>query len=77
LEKWPEFDEALCKEDVIEIGVQVNGKVRGAVGLTDEDTQDTALEKAKEIPSVAKAIADKNIVKVIYVKGKILNLIVK
>jgi leucyl-tRNA synthetase len=75
--EWPEFDEALCKEDVIEIGVQVNGKVRGAVGLTDEDTQDTALEKAKEIPSVAKAIADKNIVKVIYVKGKILNLIVK
>ncbi|MCR4902176.1 MAG: leucine--tRNA ligase [Butyrivibrio sp.] len=76
-EKWPEFDEALCKEDVIEIGVQVNGKVRGAVGLTDDDDQDSALAKAKEIDSVAKFIDGKNIVKVIYVKGKILNIIAK
>ena len=76
-EKWPEFDEALCKEDVVEIGVQVNGKVRGVVGLTDDDTQDTAVEKAKEIASVAKAVEGKNVVKVIYVKGKILNIIVK
>ena len=76
-EAWPTYEEALCKEDVIEIGVQVNGKVRGVVGLTDDDTQDSALEKAKAIDSVNKVIEGKNVVKVIYVKGKILNIVVK
>ena len=75
--KWPEYDEALCKEDVIEIGVQVNGKVKGVVGLTDDDTQDSALEKAREIENVEKALEGKNVVKVIFVKGKILNIVVK
>ena len=76
-EAWPTYEEALCKEDVIEIGVQVNGKVRGVVGLTDDDTQESALEKAKAIDSVNKFIDGKNVVKVIYVKGKILNIVVK
>lgn len=76
-EAWPTYEEALCKEDVIEIGVQVNGKVRGVVGLTDDDTQESALEKAKAIDSVNKFIEGKNVVKVIYVKGKILNIVVK
>jgi ech hydrogenase subunit A len=53
-EKWPEYDEALCKEDVIEIGVQVTGKVRGTIGVTEDDTQETALEKAKKVENVAK-----------------------
>jgi leucyl-tRNA synthetase len=75
--KWPEYDEALCKEDVIEIGVQVNGKVKGVVGLTDDATQDSALEKAREIENVEKALEGKNVVKVIFVKGKILNIVVK
>lgn len=75
--KWPEYDEALCKEDIIEIGVQVNGKVKGVVGLTDDDTQESALEKAKEIENVEKALEGKNVVKVIFVKGKILNIVVK
>ena len=76
-EKWPEYDEALCKEDVIEIGVQVTGKVRGTIGVTEDDTQETALEKAKKVENVAKSLEGKNIVKVIYVKGKILNIVAK
>ena len=76
-EKWPEYSEELCKEDFVEIGVQVNGKVRGTVKLTDDDTKDSALEKAKEIESVTKFIDGKTVVKVIYVKGKILNIVVK
>ncbi len=76
-EAWPTYEEALTKEDTIEIGVQVNGKVRGTVTLAVDEEQSAAIEKAKEVASVAKAIAGKRIVKEIYVKGKIINLIAK
>ncbi len=76
-EAWPAYEEALTKEDTIEIGVQVNGKVKGTVTLAVDEEQSAAIEKAKEVASVAKAIAGKRIVKEIYVKGKIINLIAK
>ena len=76
-EEWPEFDENKCLDDVVEIGVQVNGKFRGTVQLLPDEAQDSAVEKAKQIPGVAKAIDGKNIFKVIYVPKKILNLIAK
>lgn len=76
-EKWPEFDEEAVKEDTVEIGVQINGKVKGKVEIAvDEDSQ-TVIAKAKEIPAVAKAIEGKNIVKEIYVPGRIVNIVVK
>lgn len=76
-EKWPEFDEEAVKEDTVEIGVQINGKVKGKVEITvDEDSQ-TVIAKAKEIPAVAKAIEGKNIVKEIYVPGRIVNIVAK
>ncbi|MBR3245765.1 MAG: leucine--tRNA ligase, partial [Parasporobacterium sp.] len=71
---WPAYDEELCKDDEIEIGVQVNGKVRGTVRLPLDVTKEDALAKAKE------ALGDKisgNIVKEIYVPGKIINIVVK
>lgn len=71
---WPSYEEELCKDDEIEIGVQVNGKVRGTVKLPADVTKEDALALAKE------AIADKisgNIVKEIYVPGKIINIVVK
>ena len=64
-------------EDTIEIGVQVNGKVQGTVMLAVEEGNDTAIEKAKQIESVARAIEGKTVVKAIYVKGRIVNLVVK
>lgn len=76
-EPWPTWDEAAVKEDTIEIGVQVNGKVKGTVTLAVDEDQESALAKAKEIPSVARAIAEKRLVKEIYIKGKIINLVVK
>jgi len=76
-EAWPAYEEALTKEDTIEIGVQVNGKVKGTVTLAVDEDQASAIEKAKEVPSVAKVISGKRIVKEIYVKGKIINLIAK
>lgn len=76
-EKWPEFDEEAVKEDTVEIGVQINGKVKGKVEIAvDEDSQ-TVIAKAKEIPAVAKAIDGKNIVKEIYVPGRIVNIVAK
>lgn len=76
-EKWPEFDEEAVKEDTVEIGVQINGKVKGKVEIAvDEDSQ-KVIAKAKEIPAVAKAIEGKNIVKEIYVPGRIVNIVAK
>lgn len=76
-EKWPEFDEEAVKEDTVKIGVQINGKVKGKVEIAvDEDSQ-TVIAKAKEIPAVAKAIEGKNIVKEIYVPGRIVNIVAK
>ncbi len=71
---WPEYDEALCKDDEIEIGVQVNGKVRATILVPVDADQATALEKAKE------ALGDKlngTVVKEIYVPGRIVNIVVK
>ncbi|MCR4850085.1 MAG: leucine--tRNA ligase [Lachnospiraceae bacterium] len=76
-EKWPEYDEEAVKEDTIEIGVQVNGKVKGTVELAVDEDKDSAMEKAKAVATVAAAIEGKAIVKEIYVPGKIVNIVVK
>ena len=76
-EPWPTYNEEFCKEDTVEIGVQVNGKVRGTVSISVDEEQASALEKAKELPSVNSFIEGKTIVKEIYVKGKIINIVVK
>ena len=76
-EKWPVYDEAALNEDTIEIGVQVNGKVKGVVELLKQEDKDSALAKAKAVDGVAKAIEGKTIVKEIYVPSKIVNIVVK
>ena len=76
-EVWPKFDEAALNEDTIEIGVQVNGKVKGVVELLKTEDKDTALAKAKSVDGVAKAIEGKTVVKEIYVPAKIVNIVVK
>ena len=76
-EPWPEFDEEAAKEDTVVIGVQVNGKVRGTVELAVDEEQASALAKAKELPGVKAFIEGKTVVKEIYVKGRILNIVVK
>ncbi|MCR4649776.1 MAG: leucine--tRNA ligase [Lachnospiraceae bacterium] len=76
-EKWPEFDETALNEDTIEIGVQVNGKVKGVVELLKTEDKDSALVKAKAVDGVAKAIEGKTVVKEIYVPAKIVNIVVK
>jgi leucyl-tRNA synthetase len=73
---WPTFDPALVKDDVLEIGVQVNGKVRSTITLAVDATEAVAREAALADPKVTQHIGDKNIKKVVYVAGRILNFIV-
>ncbi len=73
---YPEWDEALCQDDVVEVPVQINGKVRARVTLAKEASQDDALAAAQEDEKIQQMTAGKTIRKVIYVPGKILNLIV-
>ncbi|MDB4941007.1 MAG: Leucyl-tRNA synthetase, partial [Labilithrix sp.] len=75
-EPWPVFDAALVKDDVIEIGVQVNGKARASIQLAVDAGEEDAKAAALADPKVQQWTAGKSLKKVIYVKGRILNLIV-
>jgi len=74
---WPKFDEALAREDEIEIPVQVNGKLRAVVRVPADIDPDTLGEVAKSDAKVKAAIAGKEIIKVIVVPGKLVNIVVK
>ncbi len=73
---WPEFKAELAKEDEVEIPVQINGKVRGRVTVAAGASQEEVLEKAKEDAGVAMHLNGKTVRKVIFVKDKMLNLVV-
>jgi leucyl-tRNA synthetase len=74
---WPKYDAALAKEEEIEIPVQINGKLRSRVVVSADATENTVLERALADEKVRAAIAGKQIVKKIYVPGKLVNLVVK
>ena len=75
--QWPEWDESKTVEDVIEVPVQVNGKMRGKVTIEKDANQEQAIQAALEDEGIQQYISGKNIVKKIYVPGKIINLVVK
>ena len=74
---WPNYDEAKCVEQTIEIAVQVNGKVKARIKVPAAIENADAIAAAKAEPAVAEAIAGKTIAKEIYVKGKLVNIAVK
>ena len=74
---WPEYDEEKIVEDTKEIAVQVNGKVRGTIEINIEDDENSIKEKALDNENVNKHIEGKEIVKIIVIKGKIVNIVVK
>lgn len=76
-QKWPEYDEAKCKDETIEIVVQVNGKIKTKLNIPVESEKNAVLDMAKADANVAKAIENMNIIKEIYVPNKIVNLVVK
>jgi leucyl-tRNA synthetase len=73
---WPTWDEALCIDDLIEMAVQVNGKVRGRVTLPRAASEDEARAAALAADGVGAHTAGKQVKKFIYVPGKIINLVV-
>ena len=75
--EWPAFDEAKCVDDEIEIVVQLNGKVRAKLNVPADVEQADAIAMAKTDEKIAAEIAGKTIVKELYVKGRLVNIVVK
>ena len=74
---WVDFDEAKCVDDEIEIVAQINGKVRAKLMIPAEIEAAAAIDLAKQDENVAKAIEGKQIVKELYVKGRLVNIVVR
>ena len=75
--QWPAYDESKCVDDTIEIVAQVNGRIKAKLNIAADAAQDDVLEMAKAEPKVQEAIAGMNIIKEIYVRGKLVNIVVK
>jgi leucyl-tRNA synthetase len=76
-QRWPVWDEAKTVEQTVEIGVQVNGKLRATITVNLDDPQEAAREKALSAEAVKRALDGKTIVKEVYVPGRIYNIVVK
>ena len=76
-ESWPVYDEELCKDDTIEIVVQINGKVKAKLNIAVDEDKDVVMEMAMSDEAVKGAIEGKNIVKQIYVPNKLVNIVAK
>ncbi len=75
--KWPEYDEAKTVDNTIEIAIQVNGKLRGTMMIAVDDAKENIIAAAKENENVKSFIDGKNIIKEIYVPGKLVNIVAK
>ena len=76
-QKWPTFDPALCVDEMVELVVQINGKVRSKLQVPVDGAQADMLEKAKAEPKIQDALQGKQIVKEIYVQNKLVNFVAK
>ena len=74
---WPEYDPAKCVESTVQIAVQVNGKIRARLDIAADADETSVLELCKADEKVAAEINGKTLVKELYVKGKLVNLVVK
>ena len=75
--KWPSFDEAKCVDSTVEIVVQINGKIRARLSVPTDIESDKAIALAKKDEGIAAALEGKNIIKEIYVRGKLVNIVAK
>ena len=76
-ESWPTYDESKCVDDEIEIAVQINGKVREKLVIAADAESDEVLAAAKALEKIAEAIDGMTVVKELYVKGRLVNIVVK
>lgn len=75
-QNYPSYDESKIQDDEIIIGVQVNGKLRGEVGVTQDDTSSTVKEKVLNLEQISKYLDGHEIKKFIYVPNKIVNIVI-
>jgi leucyl-tRNA synthetase len=75
--KWPKWDEAYTTADVVTVAIQINGKLRGTINVKTEAPEETVLEAARKDPAITRYLDGKEIRKKIYVKNRILNLVVR
>ena len=75
--EWPSFDESKCADDTVEIAVQVNGKLRGRISVPADISEKDAIALAKGEEKVAAEIEGRNIIKELYVKGRLVNIVAK
>ena len=74
---WPTYDEAKCVDETIEIAVQVSGKIKNRINVPADIDEAGALELAKADEKVAAALEGKTIIKELYVKGRLVNIVAK
>ena len=76
IQKWPDFDAKQLIQNTKVIGVQINGKVRGEIEVTEDTTEEEAMIIANKVDNINKFMTD-NVVKVVYVRMRVLNIVVK
>lgn len=76
-QNWPVFDQVLLSEAVVTLPIQVNGRVRGEIEVLPASSQDQVEKRARELPNVRRYLTQGNIEKVIYVKGRMINFVVR
>lgn len=74
---WPIYDEAMARDDEINLAIQVNGKLRAIIAVSPEIAEAVALDLAQKDETVSRWLAEKEIIKHIFVPGKLLNIVVK
>ena len=74
---WPTWDESKTIDTVVEIPIQINGKIRGKVTVSKDITQEELLKIVETEENIKNFIGDKKVIKTIYVPGKILNMVIK
>src|SRR5690606_19616279 len=76
-QEWPEVDQAATVRDTVDVVVQVNGKVREHIAVAPDADEAAARAHAEAAPRIAEQLAGKEIARVVYVPGRLLNFVVK
>jgi leucyl-tRNA synthetase len=76
-EPWPEYDDALARDEQVEIGVQINGKMKARFTVAADADEETIRTAALEQPNVSSTLKGKTVRKVIVVKGRLVNIVAK
>jgi leucyl-tRNA synthetase len=74
---WPTFDEAKTIKNIVTIAVSINGKLRGTIDAKLDETEENIMNLAKTNQNVAKFLSESTIKKVVFVKNKILNIVLE